>query len=454
MILIPKKGCNEIKYDSDLAKKLDYVIIINDEESSNVGDLFSIWNQKCKVEICNDISDYYDFIKKQDKINKKCNITIIGTKNVKYEQIIEYKNLTEFFLSYKEELKVIDKGMNKINNSFIDKNDNAVVKDLLDKFIYMNSGGKYIRAFLISLGYHIASKTEDDYYIPLATAYETFQTSILVHDDIIDKANMRRGKKTIPTQYIDKFNKYDKQDEDFDTIKVETANSMAICAGDIGFFLTTKIIVDNYAKNDNLDKILSLYNDVLINTGKGEVIDVLLPFVDKYSSKYKVKESDVYDIYRLKTAWYTIIGPFSLGLLLGGMNSKTLNNIRKVFEPIGIAFQIKDDILGIYANEKNLGKNNSDIKENKQTILYSYVINKTDYKEDLLKYYGKSELSAEDINKVKEIFEKSGALEYATKKMDSLFEEGRNQLKNNRKIPTYYKEVLSGLITYLELRDK
>ena len=61
------------------------------------------------------------------------------------------------------------------------------------------------------------------------------------------------------------------------------------------------------------------------------------------------------------------------------MNSKTLNNIRKVFEPIGIAFQIKDDILGIYANEKNLGKNNSDIKENKQTILYSYVINKTDY---------------------------------------------------------------------------
>jgi len=71
MILIPKKGCNEIKYDSDLAKKLDYVIIVNDKDSSNVGDLFSIWNQKCKVTICNDITDYYDFIKKEKKINFK-----------------------------------------------------------------------------------------------------------------------------------------------------------------------------------------------------------------------------------------------------------------------------------------------------------------------------------------------------------------------------------------------
>ena len=69
MILIPKKGSNEIKYDSELAKKLDYVIIVNDIDSSNVGDLFSIWNQKCKVTICNDITDYYDFIKKEKKFN-------------------------------------------------------------------------------------------------------------------------------------------------------------------------------------------------------------------------------------------------------------------------------------------------------------------------------------------------------------------------------------------------
>ena len=58
MILIPKVGCNEIKYDSNIAKKTDFVIIVNDEESSNVGDLFSLWNQKSKVIICNDISDF------------------------------------------------------------------------------------------------------------------------------------------------------------------------------------------------------------------------------------------------------------------------------------------------------------------------------------------------------------------------------------------------------------
>ena len=114
MISIPKKGCNEIKYDCDLAKKLDYVIIVNDVESSNVGDLFSLWNQKCKVTICNDITDYYDFIKKEKKLAPNANIMIIGTKNTSHETILEYKNLTSFYLFYQSEVKKIEKEIRKM----------------------------------------------------------------------------------------------------------------------------------------------------------------------------------------------------------------------------------------------------------------------------------------------------------------------------------------------------
>ena len=63
MILIPKKGYNEVKYNDNIAKKVDYVIIVNDKESSNVGDLFSLWNQKSKVIICNDINVYSNYCK-------------------------------------------------------------------------------------------------------------------------------------------------------------------------------------------------------------------------------------------------------------------------------------------------------------------------------------------------------------------------------------------------------
>ena len=100
MILIPKKGSNEIKYDSELAKKLDYVIIVNDIDSSNVGDLFSIWNQKCKVTICNDITDYYDFIKKEKKFNLFCVLPLQPPPQLQSQQprgILDFQQFSIFY---------------------------------------------------------------------------------------------------------------------------------------------------------------------------------------------------------------------------------------------------------------------------------------------------------------------------------------------------------------------
>ena len=453
MILIPKVGCNEIKYDSNLAKKTDFVIIVNDKESSNVGDLFSLWNQKSKVVICNDISDYYDFIKKEIKFTNNSNIIILGTKNTIYDSLLDYKNLTEFFFLYTNTIKNIDKNINKMNKSFVDKKDNQIIKELVDYFVNMNSGGKYIRAFLISLGYHLSSKKNDDYYMPLAVAYETFQTSILIHDDIIDKADIRRGKTTIHKRYEDKFTDCDLKDNNFENSKKDTAAALALCMGDIGFFLSNNIIASSYANNSNLAKILQLYNKINIYTGKGEVIDVMLPFTSKYNSKCNVTEKDIMEIYRLKTAWYTIIGPLALGMTLGGATDKAITSLEKIAEPLGIAFQIKDDILGIYSSSKKMGKDNSDISEYKQTILYSYTIN-TEYKDELLKYYGKNTLSHKDVEKVQDIFKKSGAYDYATRKMNELFNESKKLIKSNKSMKKEYKNILQGLVTYLELRDK
>ena len=454
MILIPKKGCSEIKYDSELAKKLDYVIIVNDVDSSNVGDLFSIWNQKCKVTICNDITDYYDFIKKEKKFNPNLNIMIIGTKNTSYETLLEYKNLTSFYFFYQNEVKKIEKEMSKWNKTFINKKDNVLVKDAMSKFVFMNSNGKYLRALLIALGYFIATKNDDNSYLPLAAAYETFQTSILIHDDVIDNAELRRGKKTIHKKYEEKFDKYDLKDNNFEERKKDISASIGICTGDIGFFIANNIIVESYMNSPNLPRVLKYYNDIVINTGKGELIDVVLPFNEQYYSKNKCLEKDIMEIYDLKTSWYTIVGPCSLGMILGGNSNRVVESMVKTLSPLGTAFQIKDDILGIYGSIKNIGKSNtSDISEFKQTLLYSYVVNNTEYKEELRKYYGKEDLTDNDLLKVREIFDKSGAKEYAIKKMDELFKESKTLVLKNRNIPTYYKEILLGFITYLELRE-
>jgi geranylgeranyl diphosphate synthase type I len=326
--------------------------------------------------------------------------------------------------------------MSKWNKTFINKKDNVLVKDAMSKFVFMNSNGKYLRALLIALGYFIATKKDDNSYLPLAAAYETFQTSILIHDDVIDNAELRRGKKTIHKKYEEKFHKYDLKDNKFDERKKNTSTSIGICAGDIGFFIANNIIVESYMNNPNLPRVLKYYNDIVINTGKGELIDVVLPFNEQYYSKNKCLEKDIMEIYDLKTSWYTIVGPCSLGMILGGNSNRVVESMVKTLSPLGTAFQIKDDILGIYGSIKNIGKSNtSDISEFKQTLLYSYVVNNTEYKEELRKYYGKEELTDKDLLKVREIFDKSGAREYAIKKMDELFKQSKSLVLKNRNIP-------------------
>lgn len=323
----------------------------------------------------------------------------------------------------------------------------------MNKFVFMNSNGKYLRALLIALGYFIATKKDDNSYLPLAAAYETFQTAILVHDDVIDNAELRRGKKTIHKKYHEKFDKYDLKDSAFEEKKNNTSNSIGICVGDIGFYIANNMIVESYMNNPNLGKVLKCYNDIVINTGKGELIDVVLPFNEQYNSKNKCLEKDILEIYNLKTSWYTIVGPCSLGMILGGNSERVIESITKALSPLGIAFQIKDDLLGIYGNAKNIGKSNtSDITEYKQTLLYSYTVNNTEYKDELKKYYGK-ELNDKEFAKVRDIFEKSGAKKYAIDKMNELFDESKKLVSKNRNIPTYYKEILLGFIIFLQIRD-
>ena len=127
----------------------------------------------------------------------------------------------------------------------------------------------------------------------------------------------------------------------------------------------------------------------------------------------------------------------------------------KILEKIGIAFQIKDDIIGIYGDSSYIGKStSSDISEFKQKILYSYIFNqKKEYLEELNKYYGKENLIENENKKVKQIFMESGALNYANEIMNNLFDESIELIKNID-LQQEYKEIILGFIYYLKIRQK
>lgn len=341
------------------------------------------------------------------------------------------KDLLSFISFYFPLLLKFENGMKKLNAQI--KSKNTILNEALSYFVNLNEGGKYLRGALIALGYQNSQKNDDD-FLNLALAYETFQTSILIHDDVFDKGDLRRGKKTIHSIYGEKFKSIPNGEH--------IGNSLSICLGDLGFYIANQIIIKNYCNNPNLPKVLEYFNDIVTKTACGEFIDIYLPNVKQMDNL----EPFVMDIYRLKTAVYTVAGPYCLGMLLAG--SDDIKEVESILMDIGVAYQIRDDIFGIYG--KYIGKSViTDIEEFKQTILYSYAIT-TPYKEELLKYYGKK-ITKKELIIVQNIFEECGAKKYALNKMKALFNRAR---KNIEKSSIGNKSALLGLMTYLEINSK
>lgn len=345
---------------------------------------------------------------------------------------------------YKKIKKEIDDKIILLNNE-LEKEPNSLINENVKLLTNLNKDGKRIRGVLVNLGYNLLNNNEN-YAQDLAVAYEMFQTAILVHDDIIDNDEKRRGVDTIHYSNYKKYKEYDESAK-------HLGESIAICMGNYGLYVANRIISEKYANEPNLSKVLLNFNDTVLTTIKGELIDVILPFKGKNNLlDSKSIEENIMEIYRMKTAHYTIIGPLSTGLILAGAKNEYLKDIEKFGEKVGIAFQIQDDILGIYSNEMGKVKG-SDIKEYKQTILYSHIIN-TKYKDELLSIYGNSDLTEEAINKVQELFKISGSYEYATNKMNEMYNESLEILEKIDWIKEDKKDILRGFVEFLRTRNK
>ena len=428
-----------------LSEQMDIMFIIGGKHSSNTKELYNQCKKICaKSYHVDDINEFYEIIKKED-ISYTTKIGITAGGSTPKNQIQEFSNLLEFTIYYKNKVKELNKELNKYNKTLLNDNDNKIITDAINKFINMNSDGKFLRGCLIDLGYKL--NKNDDYANSLAIAYETFQTAILVHDDIIDNASLRRGKETIHKTYNKEFSKYNHNEN--------IHNNLALCIGDLGFFYTNELIIKKYKNDKNFIKLFNYYNQIVINTIKGEIIDVYLPFKEKYDKENILSHNDIFEIYKLKTSWYSVVGPFVLGMILSNSSAKNIKEMETILENIGISFQIKDDILGVFSSKEILGKSvYSDIEEFKQTILYSYIkIEKPEYLNELLKYYGKENISENDAKNVQDIMIQSGALDYANNIMNNLFNDSKEKIKN-LDISEYIKNILLGLITYLEIREK
>ena len=337
-----------------------------------------------------------------------------------------------FFITSKNE---IDKKVDDILDKEIEKYlDNEFIKNSLEELKRLSKGGKRVRGYLVKLGQMLFGK-DDDSYVDIAAAIEIFQTAILIHDDIIDEADKRRGMDTINSKYPGHI-----------------GIAKAICIGDLGFFISYRIINNSLISKELKDEIIKIYSKTLHNTVNGEIVDVELPLKDLNYHK-NMSEKIIYDIYVNKTAWYTIIGPILIGAASASASTEDKEKLTVMGSYLGIAFQIKDDLLGLYSTSSSMGKTLNDVKEGKQTIIYKYAIDHANCDELKIidKYYGNPNISFNETKMIADLFEKLGAKRNA-EKLELEYTNKGIQIINSMDVQN--KDLFMEFANYLLKRDK
>lgn len=197
-----------------------------------------------------------------------------------------------------------------------------------------------------------------------------------------------------------------------------------------------------------LDKLTG----VILETAYGEALDVENALSKK---RNRISLGDIWQVTDLKTARYSFVGPLIIGAVLVGAGKKQIEALTGFGLSTGKAFQLQDDILGIFGNEKGLGKSTlSDMREGKNTLLIYKALaqaNKGD-KQKILKIWGSPITNKSDLEIIKGLIKKSGALEFCEKEKVKLANSAYKQIENISKANSL-KLLYRGLVDFSVNRE-
>ncbi len=319
-----------------------------------------------------------------------------------------------YTLDIKEYLNSHKEKVNKYLNSYFSskktdfKQYSAFVqKQLGDLEEFTMRGGKRIRPTLMYHAYKMFQPDGDDSsVIELSIFLELIQSFLLIHDDIIDRSFLRRHGDTIHKIY----EKY-ALTENFNDSKY-FGMSMGILIGDLSNQFAFEIIANAQFDERKIVNLIDIVQQYLSEVLFGQSHDILLACKEDYS------ESCVLKVQEQKTALYTFVLPLLSGGAIAGVENGQLEILKKYGKAAGTAFQIQDDIFGLFGSEEKIGKDViSDLQEGKKTLLMTKALeNANDSQRGIiLSNLGKSDVSYSELEQVRKVVIDTGSLEYAYK---------------------------------------
>jgi geranylgeranyl diphosphate synthase, type II len=283
-------------------------------------------------------------------------------------------------------------------------------------------GGKRVRPVSVLMGNELFDEIHLDTF-HAATAVELFHNFSLIHDDIMDKAPLRRGMETVHAKY---------------------GEPTALLAGD-AMFVQAYVYLSKI-KSESLQKILPLFNKTAMEVCEGQQLDM------DFEQKETVSLDDYLQMITLKTS-VLLAGSLQLGSILGGASIGNQQHLYEFGKNLGIAFQVQDDYLDAFGDPAKFGKQvGGDILANKKTFLLIHALETASpqQKNELMQLMQTN--SAGKVEKVLQIFKSAGVDEWAMQLKNQYLQIAMQHL-DDIAVMSKRKEPLQQLASFLIQRD-
>lgn len=278
----------------------------------------------------------------------------------------------------------------------------------------LSMGGKRIRPTLMLLAYNLYKENPEDILMN-ACALETYHNYTLLHDDLMDNADMRRGHLTVHKKWN---------------------NNTAILSGDSMLVLAFQRMMQCDTKH--LKDILDLFTVTALEIGEGQQYDM------EFETRNDVKEEEYIEMIRLKTS-VLLACALKIGAILADASAEDADNLYKFGEQIGLAFQLQDDYLDVYGDSKVFGKEiGGDITSNKKTYMLINAFNNANaaQREELTRWVSARDFDrTEKVDAVTRLYNEIGIDQLAQDKIAYYFAQSKKFL-DAVNVPEEKKEEL------------
>lgn len=265
----------------------------------------------------------------------------------------------------------------------------------------LSLGGKRVRPVLMMLAYNLF-REDPERIMTQAIGLETYHNFTLLHDDLMDHADMRRGHETVHKKWNP---------------------NQAILSGDTMLLQAFERI--EACEVDKVKEVFATFLQTTYEIGEGQQLDV------EFETRNDVTEDEYIEMIRLKTS-VLLACAVKIGAILAGASVEDQNNLYKFGEQIGLAFQLQDDLLDVYGDPKVFGKNiGGDITSNKKTYMLINAVNRADeaQRQELMGWINAETFDRDEkVKAVTALYDQIGIRQLCEQKMEACYAEAQRYL--------------------------